>query len=537
MKEWQRKSYDENALQYEGSPADVKHVWELNRHQYFVTLAQAFCVSGDRAYLDELAAQWVHWIRENPFRTGINWASPLEIGVRLISWAMAFQFVESHLSLKDRSAIVNSAWEQLSFLSTHLSLDKVVRTNHVIGEAAGLFIAASCFSFRECEKWKRKGQEILEHEMLSQVFEDGVAKEESSSYHRFDVDFFLISYMTGAISPRPFSARFKERLQKMIRYLSILRTPDNRLPVYGDCDNGRGFTLAPWLSPLDPRGIIAAGGTLLGCGEMPLAELLNEESFWLLSESDWDRAELHRSSSVPESFTILPDSRHVVIAKRDSGDYCFVRAGEFGMGGRWFSYHSHNDLFSPIISLSGISILADTGTPVYLGNDTERDYLRSAAAHNSTFSGSWNFFESKRGFGWKKCLNGTIRTASRTEKVYRVECGFDSASVDYYSRTIAYQADRRTITVEDLFTKNIEDIHSYFHLDRGLTAAVAGTSVLIRKSGKSVARCDFSGGLRLSIEDGWISESYGIKDASVILHFMWSAIAQKAAFFTFSAIE
>ena len=271
MNEWQRKIYDENDLQYEGSPVDPKHVWELNRHQYFITLGQAYCVSGDRMYLDELTSQWLHWIEQNPYRSGINWASPLEIGVRLISWTLAFQFVEDHLSQKDRTAIAKSVWEQLSFLSTHLSTDKIVRTNHLIGEAAGLFIAASSFSFHDSEKWMRRGHEILEQEILTQTFEDGVSKEESSSYHRFDVDFFLISCIKAKRSSLAFSARFTERLQKMLRYLLILQSPGFTLPAYGDCDNGRGFILAPSLNFWDTRGLIAAGGIILQNEEMSAA--------------------------------------------------------------------------------------------------------------------------------------------------------------------------------------------------------------------------------------------------------------------------
>jgi len=79
------------------------------------------------------------------------------------------------------------------------------------------------------------------------------------------------------------------------------------------------------------------------------------------------------------------------------------------MGGGGFSYHSHNDLFSPLIYLNGVPILADTGTSVYLGNDADRDYLRSAAAHNTTFASSWNLFQTKRGLGWNKVTNGKFR--------------------------------------------------------------------------------------------------------------------------------
>ncbi|MGA7160624.1 MAG: heparinase II/III family protein [Bacteroidota bacterium] len=534
-KEWQKKIYTENALQDEGSPPDPKLVWELNRHQYFVTLAQAFYVSGDRAYLDELVAQWLHWIEENPYRTGINWASPLEVGIRLISWTLAFQFIEHHCSQKDRTAIAKSVWEQTFFVSSHLSLDKIVRTNHLIGEAAGLYIAASSFLFHESAKWMKTAQDILEKEIDTQVFEDGVAKEQSSSYHRFDVDFFLLCYLDARKSASPFSSRFGRRLQKMIRYLLLLQSPGSDLPAYGDFDNGRGFTLAPSLNFWDARGLIAVAGAVFQNQEMSSASFFNEESFWLLSETEWNSPKTDESGSSDESFIIFPDSRHVIFGNRQAGDYCFFRAGEFGMGGNGFSSHSHNDLFSPIIYLNWNSILADTGTSVYLGNDEERNYLRSAAAHNTTFSPAWNFFEVKRGFGWKKSRNGTITKSIGSEKEIVIECTFEKPSKDFYKRIIAYQPIDHIFTVEDSFAITGRDVHTYFHLDHGLNAQVREQCVFIHRNGKEIAQCIFSDRLNVKVEQGWISKSYGTKEASVILHFTWNSVAHQPERFTFKA--
>lgn len=536
-KEWQRKNYNENGLHYEGSPVDPKLVWELNRHQYFVTLAQAFYVSGDRAYLDELVAQWLDWIEENPYRTGIHWASPLEIGIRLISWTLAFQYIEHHLSQKDRTAITKSVWEQSFFLSSHLSLDKIVRTNHLIGETAGLYIAASSFTFRESMGWKQRAQSILEQEITTQVFDNGVAKEQSSSYHRFDVDFFLLCYLNARNSASPFSARFGAQLQKMVRYLLVLQSPGFSLPAYGDCDNGRGFTLAPSPNFWDARGTIAVGGTVFHIEEMSDASFFNEEAFWLLSETEWSPPKSDRTIPPSEPCTIFPDSRHVVIGERQKGDYCFFRAGEFGMGGNGFSSHSHNDLFSPIIHLSGNSILADTGTSIYLGNDEERNYLRSAPAHNATFSPGWNLFEIKRGFGWKKSINGIITQSTRSEKEIRIECAFEKPFTDLYKRTISYQPNGHFFMVEDSFSKNIADIHTYFHFDHGLIIQAEEESVIIRKGEKEIAQCIFPGHLNLKVEQGWVSKSYGKKDASTILHFAWNAVAHQPVRFTFKTID
>ena len=536
QKSWQKRVYQEISLRYVGSPIDAKHVWELNRHQYFVTLAQAFFISGDSAYRDELLSQWLDWIEKNPYRTGINWASPLEVGVRLISWTLAFQFMESHLSQQQRSAIVNSMWQQAAFLSSRLSLDKIVRTNHLIGEAAGLYVAASSFTFPESEQWGKRAKQVLEEEMLSQIFEDGGGKEQSSAYLRFDVDLFLVSFLRAKASMQTFTGEFGRRLQKMITCLEILQTPDNRLPRFGDCDNGRGVMLAPSLDYWDIRGLAGISGVLFNHPVSSGSGGANEESFWFLPEAGWNSLKTSKVIHSIETLTVLPQSGYVIFKAGESAtaDYCFLRAGSFGLGGRDFCSHSHNDLFSPILYLDGTLIFTDTGTSIYLGNDVERDYLRSASAHNSTFAQSWDLFESKQWFGWKKAANGKIIRHSESSDELAVECGYEEAVGVPFKRSCYYQPLTHQFRIEDLFAENTRQVHSYFHMASGMAGSVEGHRIILTKSGKKVALFTFSDQLTVMKEAGWVSESYGSKKPAEILHFTWDAVADQPARFTIS---
>jgi Heparinase II/III N-terminus/Heparinase II/III-like protein len=533
-KEWKKKTYREGSLHYEGSLLDPKPVWELNRHQHFITLAQASFLSGDKTYVVELRNQWLHWIQENPYREGINWASPLEIGIRLISWTLAFQFIEHDLSKNDRSIITHSVWQQLLFLSSHLSLDKFVKTNHLIGEAAGLFIAAASFKFRESQQWKAKAQAVLEKEIVSQTFEDGVSKEQSSSYHRFVVDFFLIAYRTGPATDIPFSATFTDRLRKMLEYLGHLRTPDNAMPWYGDCDNGRGFLLAPSVNFWDPSGLVAAGRRIFNDPHIPLLKS-NEETFWLLTEQEWDSIE-NLSPLPPQQFCrVFEKSGHVIMRNDQvsSNDYCFFRSGKFGLGGNGFSSHSHADLFSPIIYVNSNLICADTGTSIYIGNDDERNYLRSAAAHNSTFSSDWKFFALKRWFGWRKTLDGEIVKQTQTSNEWSVECRYRSLRVPFI-RKIYYHPHRHQFQIEDMLTEDAKIVHTFFHLDSGSTVNKAGNKIQILRNGILSAAISIPEGVSLDMETRWISKSFGTKEKATVLHFTWEAKANIPVGFTIS---
>src|SRR5579872_1583822 len=57
---------------------DHKIVWELNRHQHLVTLAQAWKLTGRREFLDHLEKLLDSWFKQNRYGCGINWASALE---------------------------------------------------------------------------------------------------------------------------------------------------------------------------------------------------------------------------------------------------------------------------------------------------------------------------------------------------------------------------------------------------------------------------------------------------------------------------
>src|SRR6185312_7450121 len=65
---------------------DHKVIWELNRHQHLVTLTQAYLLSSEEKFLDEVSRQLAGWMRQNPFLRGINWASALEVAFRALSW-------------------------------------------------------------------------------------------------------------------------------------------------------------------------------------------------------------------------------------------------------------------------------------------------------------------------------------------------------------------------------------------------------------------------------------------------------------------
>src|SRR4051812_10172429 len=83
-------------LDHRGQPAgaDIKIIWEPSRWYQLTRLAMAaWLLDHNRA--QEKCIEWLHhWARNDPPFTGLNWASGLETGIRLVQ----FTWIDSFLS-------------------------------------------------------------------------------------------------------------------------------------------------------------------------------------------------------------------------------------------------------------------------------------------------------------------------------------------------------------------------------------------------------------------------------------------------------
>ena len=71
----------------EAETGNIKQVWELSRHHHLTQLAAAWYLTHDDTYAERVADHLNDWWRTNPFLSGVHWASGIELGTRLISWA------------------------------------------------------------------------------------------------------------------------------------------------------------------------------------------------------------------------------------------------------------------------------------------------------------------------------------------------------------------------------------------------------------------------------------------------------------------
>jgi len=350
---------------------DHKYVWELNRHQHLVLLAQAAEITGADKYHQEIVRQLESWFIQNPYERGINWTSALEVAFRALSWIWIFHIDGKRFSQEFRKRFLTGLYRHGCFLENNLSVYFSPNT-HLLGEAVALHALGALFpQFPRSAKWKALGRSQVLQQMETQVRPDGSHFEQSSYYQVYATDMFLFHLLLDSDAP----LAFKDRLVRMADYLDALLGPERLLSWFGDDDGGRFF---------HPYGDKAA----FGRATLATASLLLEREFGF-EESDlyqqglwWLSSRLLRSVSRPRqtrgSDSYFPDAG-VSVGIRDEASVVF-KWGAFGHEG---AGHSHADVLSLTLRLAGEEILVDPGTYTYLEPAADREWFRSVSAHNT----------------------------------------------------------------------------------------------------------------------------------------------------------
>ncbi len=362
---------------------NVKYTWEKSRHHHTTVLALAWLLTGKEHYAQAALRSIESWLKHNPAPKGINWTSALEVGVRLISWAWVMHLLCGH---PDRARVftnpdfLESLYQHQCFLYD-LESHGSSANNHLLGEASGLYVAAQTWPvFAESETWRAHAKDVLEREMLLQVFPSGINKEMGFEYHVFSTELLLLPAVLGAGRDDHFSSAYLERLALKIKALSWLRDVRGGLPRYGDADEGMAVQLqsrresrADWLLNLGRRFLNvpvpeAQGGSLastLMLGPRRHGEVLPVPE------------------PVPTSFAYQDAGLYSLAFLRGTPNEVLVLADAGPLGYLSIAGHGHADALSFTLTVGGQPVLVDPGTFVYHGSPEWRRYFKSTRAHNT----------------------------------------------------------------------------------------------------------------------------------------------------------
>lgn len=391
---------------------DIKYLWEPNRHHQWVWLAQAWALTGDDRFLDGLAVQLESWLDQCPYPRGPNWSSGLELGIRLINWAVAWQLIGGrqsplfakapHLGSRWLAAIYRHQYAIHSHWSAYSSAN-----NHRIGEAAGLLVAAVTWPcWRRSARWRARSHRILEEEILLQHTSDGVNREQATGYMPFVLSFACVAGRAADRAGMPLGAAVRERLHAAADFLDAVADVCHHVPMFGDADDGVVTRLDP-APDADPFATaFALVGGLLDAGRWARRATGGERAARWLGFVERPPC----AGAATPARQAFPEGGYVVLGEHlgtTAETRLVMDAGPLGLGR--LAAHGHADALSVTLSVGGHEVLIDPGTFDYYMDPVSRRYFRSTPAHNTIEVDGRDQSEMGGTFLWLSKAHGRFR--------------------------------------------------------------------------------------------------------------------------------
>ncbi len=433
---WSRVPY----LDYD-RVGDHKVTWELNRHQWLITLGQAWLLTGESRYAATAARLLREWLDANPPKLGINWCSSLELAFRVQAWIQGLRLFEGAAELTEslKRDVVASAALQIEHIARNLSTWFSPNT-HLTGEALALLSAGCAWpDLPHAAKWRSVGWQILCDELRRQVRADGVYFEQSAWYQAYTLDFYTLGLTWARHAELPIPVGMPSQIRAIGRALRAVTRPDGTIARLGDDDGGRTLPLVA-LAFGDMTDCLWRAAVVLDDDSLvPPTEAGRSALLWLEGAAVFDRMALKDASELARNSGILGDGGWITLAERGdipSRDHWLVF--DAGPHGALTHAHSHADALAFDLSVHGIPLLVDPGTGAYVGEMRRR--YRSTAVHNTVTVDATDSSEQGSSFNWRTTACTEVEGFRATDAA-----SFVTASHDGYQRLPDPVRHRRTI--------------------------------------------------------------------------------------------
>lgn len=493
-----------------GVAGDKKITWELNRHQYFMKLGQAYVLTGDGRYANTFVSHLESWMDTNPPKLGINWASSLEVAFRSMSWLWALYFFKDAVPVETLKRALKFLYLNARHLESYLSTYFSPNT-HLTGEALGLFYLGTLLpEFDEAKRWQDLGREILIEQIPVHVKRDGVYFEQSSYYHRYTTDFYIhfliLSRNNGITLPQT----VENALVALLDHLMFITRPDGTTPFFGDDDGGR-LAMLDTRAPNDFRPSLATGAALFERGDYKfVAGDAPEELLWLLGVQGLRTYEALDAHEPNEESKAFPDGGYFVMRDgwTSKSNYLLFDCGPHGALN---CGHAHADALSFELAANGRTVLVDPGTYTYTGSKEVRDWFRSSQAHNTVTLDGVSTSIPDGAFTWK-----TIGQCRLLDWVNTNNYVYVAGEHEGIVRSIVFLKGKYWIIRDTLKTgeEHTADIH--FHFNSDTNPCLKDGVIYEPRSGLTIRGL---GNGRWIEENQWVSHCYGQKEPAKVFRF------------------
>ena len=369
--------------------ADIKVPWELARFQHWPQVALSFISkSHDRAVLKEAEQAFENqigrFISENKYGFGVHWWSAMEVSIRAINIAIAYEVFRSlgcGFSKEFEKSLGSFLRNSNQFIKDNLEWYRRGRSNHYLVNLLGLQFLA-----RILGQPNNFANRRLQKEILRQFLGDGGCFESSTYYHRFSLEAAALAI---PLFGPPISDLVKNRIGLALNFIKCMRAPDGTLPQIGDNDSGRIMKFSP-----DYYGVNEGFENLRNV----------EDSIGLIEAFFVDKGKPHNLNlgtviSIEKEFGKPNSVREYRIALSDISNMVLHVFPDFGVyawrGSNFFASircgknleelngaHAHFDQLSFTLWHDGDWKIEDPGSFVYKSDSQKRNIFRGPKAHH-----------------------------------------------------------------------------------------------------------------------------------------------------------
>jgi hypothetical protein len=396
--------------------------------------------------------------------------------------------------------------------------------NHLIAEAAGLFIASTAFRGPRSDRWARLAQGILEEEAVAQTFADGLNREMAFGYHGYVLGLLLLAGIEGEAAGHPMSGHYWRSIVHMSDALAANLDDEVQAPRQGDGDDAWALMIdAPEGGPWAPL-LELAGGVVGARDWWPTARTHSALAVLVPQIAHQRPIADPRQRRRPNRFadagiTFLRDD--VISCRVDHGPHGYLST----------SAHGHADALSFELAIGGRPVLIDPGTYCYQGEPEWRRYFRSTLAHNTLEIENADQAEQAGPFLWSSRIGSWVESAH----------GIDDGAVA--DLTVAHDGYRRlpvkathlrrfrldraahVLTITDAVeAKAPVAARLAFHVHPAVTVKAEAGTVQLLAEGRVLATLDLPEGLAWHAHRadespilGWYSPEFGAKEPCVTL--------------------
>jgi hypothetical protein len=439
----------------------AKCVWEINRLQFLMQIAIRYQQTKNIGELNQFIAIIKSWKDGNPYLTGVNWYSNIEVNLRLINWFLCWEVINADELVKENTefkTFVTDEWLPLIHqhcVYSHKNPSKFSSANnHLISEYAGLFIASVKWQFKESTQWIKYSQKGLEEEIIKQHSKNGVNKEEAAEYIQFITDFFLLAFIAGENSGHPFSKQYKEQLYKICNYIYSFLDCKGNFPKYGDEDDGKCFIVDFEETFNNFKSILTSA-----------AIIFNDSKFKSKSNPFDLKNQLLLGSAGKKIFDVIPDKNsleqsnffaaegHFICRKQENNGEIYFHFDAAPLGFLSIAAHGHADALSYILHVDGQPVFVDPGTYTYHTEPEWRNYFVSTLAHNTVRinkTNQANFAGSTLWLNHYKCTVLNAETNDSRDFIRATHNGYQKYGITH-TREVIFDKALLSFTITDFF--------------------------------------------------------------------------------------